>query len=101
MMSRHILILIFIISLIVPNGYAQNLLSVEWQKNVCTNDYISHVYSVCNDNDGNTYTLGSFSNEANSLGENRSEEHTSELQSRPHLVCRLLLEKKNMNIHLK
>src|SRR3989442_6443787 len=27
------------------------------------------------------------------IGE-RSEEHTSELQSRPHLVCRLLLEKK-------
>src|SRR5690625_278658 len=26
--------------------------------------------------------------------ENRSEEHTSELQSRGHLVCRLLLEKK-------
>src|SRR5436305_5996286 len=29
----------------------------------------------------------------------RSEEHTSELQSRPHLVCRLLLEKKNRLIH--
>src|SRR5690554_7618204 len=29
------------------------------------------------------------------LGAFRSEEHTSELQSRPHLVCRLLLEKKN------
>src|SRR5690625_6043181 len=28
----------------------------------------------------------------------RSEEHTSELQSRGHLVCRLLLEKKN---HIK
>src|SRR5258707_8274341 len=28
------------------------------------------------------------------LGENRSEEHTSELQSRQYLVCRLLLEKK-------
>src|SRR3989442_7113546 len=28
-------------------------------------------------------------------GAYRSEEHTSELQSRPHLVCRLLLEKKN------
>src|SRR3989442_5831682 len=27
----------------------------------------------------------------------RSEEHTSELQSRPHLVCRLLLEKKKGN----
>src|SRR5436305_11280976 len=28
----------------------------------------------------------------------RSEEHTSELQSRPHLVCRLLLEKKNESL---
>src|SRR5947199_1077173 len=28
-------------------------------------------------------------------GEERSEEHTSELQSLRHLVCRLLLEKKN------
>src|SRR5690606_40172516 len=28
----------------------------------------------------------------------RSEEHTSELQSRENLVCRLLLEKKNNNI---
>src|SRR3989442_8745299 len=28
------------------------------------------------------------------LPSGRSEEHTSELQSRPHLVCRLLLEKK-------
>src|SRR2546429_4380012 len=30
----------------------------------------------------------------NPLGVKRSEEHTSELQSRLHLVCRLLLEKK-------
>src|SRR5687768_17974717 len=30
-----------------------------------------------------------------SFTETRSEEHTSELQSRLHLVCRLLLEKKN------
>src|SRR5207253_10381246 len=29
--------------------------------------------------------------------EKRSEEHTSELQSRGHLVCRLLLEKKKKN----
>src|SRR5437660_10329512 len=28
----------------------------------------------------------------------RSEEHTSELQSRGHLVCRLLLEKKKKNL---
>src|SRR2546429_1009658 len=32
---------------------------------------------------------------APALGNSRSEEHTSELQSRLHLVCRLLLEKKN------
>src|SRR3712207_8912425 len=34
----------------------------------------------------------------------RSEEHTSELQSRQYLVCRLLLEKKNKNLsccHMK
>src|SRR2546428_1721455 len=30
----------------------------------------------------------------------RSEEHTSELQSRSDLVCRLLLEKKNTNNHV-
>src|SRR3712207_7409434 len=29
----------------------------------------------------------------------RSEEHTSELQSRQYLVCRLLLEKKKKNLH--
>src|SRR3712207_8027532 len=43
-------------------------------------------------------------NEACSFGskplftESRSEEHTSELQSRQYLVCRLLLEKKTENI---
>src|SRR5438045_7608159 len=31
------------------------------------------------------------------VGEKRSEEHTSELQSLRHLVCRLLLEKKKEN----
>src|SRR5690625_5979692 len=36
------------------------------------------------------------------LDEVRSEEHTSELQSRGHLVCRLLLEKKNkMNTKIR
>src|SRR3712207_7960316 len=33
--------------------------------------------------------------EAGSTHRERSEEHTSELQSRQYLVCRLLLEKKN------
>src|SRR5947209_17136154 len=37
------------------------------------------------------YTFGFFGH----LAKPRSEEHTSELQSRQYLVCRLLLEKKN------
>src|SRR3712207_8887696 len=35
-----------------------------------------------------------------SSGSRRSEEHTSELQSRQYLVCRLLLEKKTKHHHL-
>src|SRR5258707_7062828 len=35
------------------------------------------------------------------LREVRSEEHTSELQSRQYLVCRLLLEKKKQRIDLR
>src|SRR3712207_7847634 len=33
------------------------------------------------------------------VGVRRSEEHTSELQSRQYLVCRLLLEKKKNNVY--
>src|SRR5258708_14141576 len=36
-----------------------------------------------------------------SLTASRSEEHTSELQSPDHLVCRLLLEKKKKHTHEK
>src|SRR3712207_7824933 len=35
-----------------------------------------------------------------SVGRQRSEEHTSELQSRQYLVCRLLLEKKKKSMHI-
>src|SRR2546430_12454435 len=35
------------------------------------------------------------------IGGLRSEEHTSELQSQSNLVCRLLLEKKNISQHLR
>src|SRR5690554_7528905 len=38
---------------------------------------------------------------ASPRGPVRSEEHTSELQSRPHLVCRLLLEKKKKKLNTK
>src|SRR5690348_17969648 len=38
-------------------------------------------------------------NHKNEIWPSRSEEHTSELQSPVHLVCRLLLEKKKQNTH--
>src|SRR5690625_1178169 len=43
--------------------------------------------------------FGSITNKhiADTLKKQRSEEHTSELQSRGHLVCRLLLEKHKLN----
>src|SRR3712207_6977270 len=37
---------------------------------------------------------------ASNLAGERSEEHTSELQSRQYLVCRLLLEKKKNNTNM-
>src|SRR3712207_7681238 len=45
-------------------------------------------------NEGNDWAQGGDGND-NHVG--RSEEHTSELQSRQYLVCRLLLEKKKKN----
>src|SRR2546422_6603627 len=43
-------------------------------------------------------TIAALSRHPNIAGlKERSEEHTSELQSRLHLVCRLLLEKKKKN----
>src|SRR3989442_14641409 len=40
----------------------------------------------------------SWSARSSAITSARSEEHTSELQSRPHLVCRLLLEKKKTRV---
>src|SRR3712207_8466145 len=44
-------------------------------------------------------TVAQLREKSKSEGEGRSEEHTSELQSRQYLVCRLLLEKKKINIY--
>src|SRR5690625_6752087 len=43
--------------------------------------------------DGGTVSIDG--SDINRIHSERSEEHTSELQSRGHLVCRLLLEKQN------
>src|SRR5690625_5354083 len=45
-------------------------------------------------------TDGDILIEGVSLTDKRSEEHTSELQSRGHIVCRLLLEKKKTKISI-
>src|SRR3712207_7147291 len=42
-------------------------------------------------------TFGDVTDDASGGQPERSEEHTSELQSRQYLVCRLLLEKKKTN----
>src|SRR2546421_6466068 len=48
--------------------------------------------------DGSKVVILTGAGDAFCAGEDRSEEHTSELQSRSDLVCRLLLEKKkNIN----
>src|SRR2546429_7295783 len=49
---------------------------------------------------GSDHGLGASGQGRVAYGE-RSEEHTSELQSRLHLVCRLLLEKKKNNTHIR
>src|SRR5258708_31737831 len=48
-----------------------------------------------------TLTLGQIRKSSSERLATRSEEHTSELQSPDHLVCRLLLEKKKKQKHLK
>src|SRR2546429_8824916 len=42
------------------------------------------------------FNFNGWAEESFELAKDRSEEHTSELQSRLHLVCRLLLEKKKV-----
>src|SRR5699024_11429184 len=58
----------------------------------------NHVIVVAEENSSVTYVENYISdNDSEETVANRSEEHTSELQSRFDLVCRLLLEKKNKN----
>src|SRR5439155_8556286 len=66
---------------------------IGWPKSVVTSlaGFASEGLSVT--------SLAAFAS-AGSVVTSRSEEHTSELQSRGHLVCRLLLEKKkNCTVH--
>src|SRR5258707_5788864 len=56
----------------------------------------SHGHAVRRRNQQIDFALDRLQQPASHARQRRSEEHTSELQSRQYLVCRLLLEKKNI-----
>src|SRR5690625_6291609 len=56
---------------------------------------------LIDDRAGTTLVSASTQDKELTLDSTRSEEHTSELQSRGHLVCRLLLEKKKTKNNTK
>src|SRR3712207_8289459 len=69
-----------------PSDYAPFALRAGWSRK--WSGYIGHLFLVC--------VLLCTRIPAHAQ---RSEEHTSELQSRQYLVCRLLLEKKKIRTH--
>src|SRR3712207_609725 len=87
-----------------PHGVRPDVLWDEWEQAGQTNDScvafpaLTCLTATWNPAMAGIYGL-SLGEEALYRGKDmilRSEEHTSELQSRQYLVCRLLLEKKNM-----
>src|SRR3989442_9602962 len=78
---------------VISTSKTQVFVSLFWSKQLSIS-FIKYVYPY---HFTRTYFIKLI--ESCLLQNNRSEEHTSELQSRPHLVCRLLLEKKKNNIN--
>src|SRR5690625_5665180 len=82
-----------LVSFELPNGYLmveQGGVSVKQEKSRGQNPTVLRF---------DVESLIPHVNKLEERGVRRSEEHTSELQSRGHLVCRLLLEKKKTAIH--
>src|SRR2546422_6991914 len=71
--------------------------SRDWSSDVCSSDLewvlLQRAYKVPQMHQSYSHLLARHKR-AHVVVKARSEEHTSELQSRLHLVCRLLLEKK-------
>src|SRR5690625_4037512 len=63
-------------------------------KKACVSSLSNYIENVVSGEDENYEKFRNFTRGLPAIPR-RSEEHTSELQSRGHLVCRLLLEKKN------
>src|SRR5690625_35393 len=97
------LIIFSLITAYLPSGHAQE--NDFTDDELKENDDILYFVNAGDPNPdevSDTDTMGLFSSKTEQeygkddiTGKMRSEEHTSELQSRGHLVCRLLLEKKN------
>src|SRR2546429_5813075 len=77
----------------LPISYA-----VQWVENAVTLNHPVPVSRLPGFGDGRVSVQDAGAQLAAPLLQVRSEEHTSELQSRLHLVCRLLLEKKKKNV---
>src|SRR5205814_7309739 len=79
-----------------PTRRSSDLTPAPWINVVANPGFGFHVAA---DGGGFTWALNSRENQLTPWSNDpvRSEEHTSELQSLRHLVCRLLLEKKNYN----
>src|SRR2546428_7560087 len=71
----------------------------DWSSDVCSSDLLL-VLAVPHAHASISSSLAVVIFSQPSVVTARSEEHTSELQSRSDLVCRLLLEKKKMSIPL-
>lgn len=67
-MNYRLLLLLALIA-ILGDANCQDTLSVDWQRNVCANPYIDHVYDITSDSNGNVYTLGTFPNYTNCMGQ--------------------------------
>src|SRR3712207_7958006 len=66
----------------------------------CSKEYAPQFKYICEECFGPLDVVYNFSLNMNK-NTFRSEEHTSELQSRQYLVCRLLLEKKNITDYMQ
>src|SRR3989442_11707127 len=89
------------VTVVVGNGQRGNTLVAVGSEELANGPNITNLaIGKGSDLAGKTLTLLTTVSQTNTSTQNavvtyrRSEEHTSELQSRPHLVCRLLLEKK-------
>src|SRR5207249_8069821 len=87
----------------VSLGHASNAFATRWRRSGSAHwsrwRYSSAVCSADLPQRARHNPCGPPHKPQHAAGTFRSEEHTSELQSRFDLVCRLLLEKKNTNLH--